>query len=72
MKSHKFQEMSEDELRREEREMTDQLFKLRFQRAIGQVENPMKIRSVRRDIARVKTRLRQMLGRPGTSPAAKA
>ena len=72
MKSHKFQEMSEDELRREEREMTDQLFKLRFQRAIGQVENPMKIRTVRRDIARVKTRLRQMLGRPGSAPAAKA
>ncbi len=72
MKSQKFQEMSQDELLREEREMTDQLFKLRFQRATGQVENPMKIRSVRRDLARVKTRLRELLGRPGAGPAAQA
>jgi large subunit ribosomal protein L29 len=51
--------MSDDELRGKERELQEQLFKLRFQRAVGQLTNPLKIRETRRDIARVKTILRQ-------------
>jgi large subunit ribosomal protein L29 len=58
MKSTRFRDMSEDELRREETEIVEQLFKLRFQFAVGQAEQPQKIRSARRDLARVKTRLR--------------
>jgi large subunit ribosomal protein L29 len=48
---------SEAELENREKELTEQLFKLRFQRATGRVENPMKIRQVKREIARIKTLL---------------
>ena len=50
-------ERSVDELHTRERELTEQLFKLRFQRATGRVENPSKMRQVRREIARIKTLL---------------
>lgn len=46
---------SSDELQTREHELREQLFKLRFQRATGRIENPMKIREVRREIARIKT-----------------
>jgi large subunit ribosomal protein L29 len=51
--------MSSDELTAKERELSEQLFKLRFQKSIGQLDNALKIRETRRDIARVKTTLRQ-------------
>ena len=50
-------EKSVDELHTRERELTEQLFKLRFQRATGRMENPSKMRQVRRGIARIKTLL---------------
>ncbi|PYQ32814.1 MAG: 50S ribosomal protein L29 [Acidobacteria bacterium] len=50
-------EKSVDELHTRERELTEQLFKLRFQRATGRMENPSKMRQVRREIARIKTLL---------------
>ena len=62
MKPEKVREMSADELRNKERELQEQLFRLRFQRSIGQLDNPVKLREIRRDIARVKTVLRQMQG----------
>jgi large subunit ribosomal protein L29 len=46
---------SVDELRNRERDLKEQLFKLRFQRATGRVENPMKMRQVRREIAQIET-----------------
>lgn len=46
---------SVDELRARERDLRDQLYKLRFQRATGRVENPMKMREVRREIAQIAT-----------------
>ena len=58
-KTEKVREMSADELRTREKELQEQLFRLRFQRAVGQLSNPLKIRETRRDIARVKTVLRQ-------------
>jgi large subunit ribosomal protein L29 len=61
MKAKELRERSIDELRRTETELAEQLFKLRFQRATGQIENPVKIRLVRRDIARVKMVLSQRL-----------
>ena len=59
MKADKVREMSEEELRTREKELQEQLFRLRFQKAIGQLDNALKIRETRRDIARVKTVLRQ-------------
>ena len=60
MKSTRFRDMSQDELLREEQELGEQLFKLRFQLAVGQAEKPQQIRMARRDLARVKTRLREI------------
>jgi len=51
------QDKSVDELRARERDLREQLFKLRFQRATGRVENPMKMRQVRREIAQIETLL---------------
>ena len=48
-----------DELCRTEREHYDQLFKLRFQLATNQIENPSKIRFVRKELARLKTVLNE-------------
>jgi large subunit ribosomal protein L29 len=55
MKARELREMSEDELRRKEDELKDQLFKLKFQHALGQLENAMKLKSIKKDIARIKT-----------------
>jgi large subunit ribosomal protein L29 len=57
MKIRELKEMSADELKTKETELTDQLFKLRFQKSLGQLDSPMKVKSVRRDIARIKTLL---------------
>ena len=55
MKARELRELSEDELRIKERDLIEQLFKLRFQHSLGQLENAMKIRNIKRDIARIKT-----------------
>ena len=70
MKADNLRELSDDELRGKERELQEQLFRLRFQRAVGQLTNPLKIRETRRDIARVKTILRQKAARTA-APTAK-
>ncbi len=57
MKIKELKEMSADELKHKEAELVDQLFKLRFQKSLGQLESPMKVKNVRRDIARIKTLL---------------
>lgn len=50
------------ELVEKERQLTQEVFNLRFQLATGRIENPMKIRQTRRDLARVKTILREKQG----------
>ena len=50
---------SADELRNRQRDLREQLFKLRFQRATGRMENPMKMRQVRREIAQIETLLNE-------------
>jgi len=50
---------SELELQNRQRDLREQLFKLRFQRATGQMENPMKMRQVRREIAQIETLLNE-------------
>ena len=57
MKTAEMRDKTVDELNARERELSEQLFKLRFQRATGRIENPMKIRQVKREIARIKTLL---------------
>jgi large subunit ribosomal protein L29 len=60
MKAEKLREMGADELRGKERELQEQLFRLRFQKSLGQLDNALKIRETRRDIARVKTVIKQL------------
>ncbi len=57
MKVNELRDKSNDELHTRERDLSEQLFKLRFQRATGRMENPSKMRQVRREIARIKTLL---------------
>lgn len=58
MKAEKMREWSADELKSKEREFAEQLFRLKFQLASGQTDTLQKIRDLRRDLARVKTLLR--------------
>ena len=62
MKSKNTAELREktaDELQTRERDLTEQLFKLRFQRFTGRIESPAKMSQVRREIARIKTLLNE-------------
>ena len=60
MKAKAIREMTSDELNTKEKELKEELFNLRFQLATGQLENPMRLREVRKDIARTKTVIREM------------
>jgi len=55
MKAAELRDQSDEELRGKLRELQEELFNLRFQLATGQIENVGRIRTVRRDIARLKT-----------------
>ena len=57
MKIKELKELSAEELKHRETELVDQLFKLRFQKSLGQLESPMKVKNIKRDIARIKTLL---------------
>ena len=59
MKAEELRALGADELGAKVRDLTDQLFRLRIQKSMGQLEAPAKVRTVRRDLARVKTFLRQ-------------
>ena len=59
MDAEKFRNQTDAELRHQERELNDQLFRLKFQLNMGQTESLKKIRGLRKDIARVKTVKRQ-------------
>lgn len=59
MKASEIREKTEQELNEELRELKSELFKLRFQHATNQLDNPMKLRDVKRSIARVKTVMRE-------------
>jgi large subunit ribosomal protein L29 len=54
-----FREMSVDELLNKEKELRHELFNLRFQHTTRQLENNMRIKDVRRDIARIKTSIKE-------------
>jgi large subunit ribosomal protein L29 len=59
MKVAEFRDLKVDELRQREKEMDDQLFRLRIQKSMGQLEAAHKLKQLRRDLARVKTVLRE-------------
>jgi len=60
MKIRELRDMDADELVRKQTELKDQLFKLRFQNELGQLENFAKIGTIKKDIARIETILREM------------
>jgi large subunit ribosomal protein L29 len=59
MKAKDIRNLSTVELETQVNDLKDELFNLRFQLATGQLDNPMRIREVRKDIARAKTILRE-------------
>ena len=59
MKAEQVREMGVDELRVREKELDDQIFRLRIQKSMGQLEAPAKVVTLRRDLARIKTILRE-------------
>ena len=59
MKPAKVREMGPEELKTKQHELQEKLFRLRVQKSIGQLDNAIKLRETRRDIARVKTVLRE-------------
>jgi len=62
MKVSKLIDLSTDELQSKDKELTQELFNLRFQLHTGRLENTSKISAVKKDIARVKTILREKRG----------
>lgn len=62
MKSKDMRNMSADELRSKDKELVQELFNLKFQLHTGRLENTAKLSSLRKDIARVKTILREIKG----------
>ena len=59
MKKSKLKDLTTQDLMAKLKDLKSELFNLRFQLAINQLENPMRIRAVRKDIARVQTFLRE-------------
>jgi large subunit ribosomal protein L29 len=59
MKAKELRKMSSEELKQRERELREELFNLRFQHSLGQLTNTARISQVKREIARIKTILRE-------------
>src|SRR3954471_4716123 len=80
MTADKVRNLSEEEIRDQERDLNDQLFRLKFQMKMGQTESLKKVRGLRKDIARLKTIARERTlgeasngnGRPAAGAAPKA
>lgn len=60
MKAKELRDLTYEELLKKENDLQGELFNLRFRLATGQLDNPMEIRNIKKDIARVKTVIRQM------------
>jgi large subunit ribosomal protein L29 len=59
MKVVEIRELTVDDLRAREKDFDDQIFRLRIQKSMGQLEAPAKVRGIRKDLARIKTILRE-------------
>ena len=55
MKASKVRDLTGEELKKKEQDIREELFRLRFQHVTGQLENPMRLRHLRRDLARTIT-----------------
>ncbi|WAC07695.1 MAG: 50S ribosomal protein L29 [Thermodesulfobacteriota bacterium] len=55
MKPKEIRDLSPEEMLQKEKDFTEELFNLKFQSAMGQLENTMRVKQVKKDIARVKT-----------------
>ena len=60
MKAAEMREMYQEELLRMKKDLNEELFNLRFQKAMSQLSNPMRIRHVKKELARVQTILNEM------------
>jgi large subunit ribosomal protein L29 len=69
MRAQELRELSTVELHQKEHDFKEELFNLRFQRATGQLENLTRLTGVKRDIARVKTVLRERTGKESNEKA---
>lgn len=70
MKAFEFRQLSDAELTKRIQEEEESLANLRFQKVISQLENPMKLRLIRKDIARMKTLLRERQIKQPSQPVA--
>ncbi len=59
MKANELRDMTSEELEKKLTDLKQELFSLRFQNAVNQLENPMRLNAVKKDIARVKTLIRK-------------
>ena len=59
MKAAELRDMDVEALRAKTQEIDDQLFRMRIQKSMGQLEAPAKVRTLRKDLARIKTILRE-------------
>ena len=59
MKATEIRELTVDDLRARVKDLDDQVFRLRIQKSMGQLEAPAKVREIRRDLARIRTILRE-------------
>jgi large subunit ribosomal protein L29 len=55
MRAKEIRDLTSDEIQQKERELAEELFRLRLRKSTGQLDNPMRLRYLRRDIARLKT-----------------
>jgi len=55
MRAKEIRDLTSDEIQQKERELAEELFRLRLRKSTGQLDNPMRLRHLRRDIARLKT-----------------
>ena len=62
MKAAKWRDFSEDELQQKARELTEEIFNLRFQLSMGMAKNPSRLSQARKDLARAHTVLREKKG----------
>ncbi len=65
MKAAKWREFSTDELQQKTRELTEEIFNLRFQLSMGMAKNPSRLSQAKKDLARASTVLREKKGASG-------
>lgn len=62
-------ELAPEDLRQREHELEEAIFRMKLQKSLGQLDAPLKLRTTRRELARVKTLLREATAAPGATNA---